>query len=97
MDRPFDALREALRVAPTIVLLEPNGYNMGLKLIEKPLGITWRTAKNRTPRRRLDRFARQLGAKAIYRDFCCLVPYFSPDWFAKAIKRLEPTRLNHSP
>ena len=35
MDRPVDALREAFRVAPTIVVLEPNGFNPVLKLIEK--------------------------------------------------------------
>jgi ubiquinone/menaquinone biosynthesis C-methylase UbiE len=90
MDHPFEAIREALRVAPTIVLLEPNGYNMGLKGIEKTSRYHLAHGEKSYPPRRLDRFARQLGAKVIYRDFCCLVPYFSPDWFAKAMKRLEP-------
>jgi ubiquinone/menaquinone biosynthesis C-methylase UbiE len=90
MDRPFDAIREALRVAPTIVVLEPNGYNMVLKLIEKLSRYHREHGEKSYPPSRLDRFARESGASVIYRRFVCLVPYFCPDWFARAMKRIEP-------
>lgn len=90
MDRPFDAIREALRVAPTIMLLEPNGFNMGLKLIEKASRYHREHGEKSYPPSRLDRFVRRLGARVTYRKFACIVPYFSPDWFASAMKRVEP-------
>jgi len=34
-DAPLDIVREAFRVAPEIVIHEPNGNNLGLKVIEK--------------------------------------------------------------
>jgi ubiquinone/menaquinone biosynthesis C-methylase UbiE len=90
MDRPFDAIREALRVAPVIVVLEPNGYNMGLKLVEKLSPYHRAHGEKSYPPSRLDRFARQCGARVIYRRFACFVPYFCPDWFARMMKRIEP-------
>jgi len=35
VERPRDALEEALRVAPRVVVIEPNGYNLGLKVLER--------------------------------------------------------------
>lgn len=90
MDRPFDAISEALRVAPTIILLEPNGYNMGLKLIEKTSRYHRDHDEKSYPPSRLDRFVRHLGARVTYRSFTCLVPYFCPDWLAAAMNRIEP-------
>jgi SAM-dependent methyltransferase len=90
MDRPFDALRESLRVASTIVVLEPNGYNVGLKLIEKLSRYHREHDEKSYPPYRLERWARELGARVELRDWVCLVPYFCPDWFARAAKALEP-------
>ena len=49
MDRPVDALREALRVASTIVVLEPNGYNMVLKADREALKVPPRTQREVLP------------------------------------------------
>ena len=78
MDRPFDAIREALRVAPTIVLLEPNGYNIGLKLIEKLSRYHREHGEKSYPPSRLVRWARQSGGTVVYRRFVCVVPFFLP-------------------
>ena len=90
MDRPFDAMREALRVAPTIILLEPNGYNLGLKLIEKASRYHREHGEKSYPPSRLDRYARKLGARVIHRNFFCFVAFFSPAWLARAMKQVEP-------
>ena len=89
MDRPFAVMREALRVAPTLILLEPNGYNMGLKMIEKLSRYHREHGERSYPPGRLDRFARQLSRRVTHRSFFCTVPYFCPDWFARAMKRIE--------
>ena len=90
MERPVDALREALRVASTIVVLEPNGYNLGLKLIEKLSKYHREHGEKSYPPSRLERWVRDLGGRVEARDWVCLVPYFCPDWVARVTKVLEP-------
>jgi ubiquinone/menaquinone biosynthesis C-methylase UbiE len=90
MDHPVDAIREALRLAPTMIVLEPNGYNLVLKLIERISRYHREHGEKSYRPAVLDRSARRLGAQVIGRHFVCVVPYFSPDWFARAMKRVEP-------
>ena len=90
VERPLDALREAVRVAPVAVIVEPNGYNPGLKLLERVSSYHREHAERSYPPRRLDRWAAQLGARVVSRRFVGFVPMFSPDWYARAAKRVEP-------
>ncbi|MGO9471742.1 MAG: class I SAM-dependent methyltransferase [Isosphaeraceae bacterium] len=90
MDRPYDAIREAFRVATTIILLEPNGYNMGLKLIERASRYHRDHGEKSYPPVRLDRWVERLGGTVTRRNWVCLVPYFCPDWLARSMKRAEP-------
>ena len=90
MDRPVDALREALRVAPTVTVIEPNGYNLGLKFLEKFSTYHVEHGEKSYAPLRLDRWMARLGARIQDRAWVGFVPMFSPDWFAKATKRLEP-------
>jgi ubiquinone/menaquinone biosynthesis C-methylase UbiE len=90
MDRPFDALREALRVARTIVVLEPNGYNLALKVIEKLSRYHREHGEKSYPPARIDRWAGRLGARVIHRAWVCLVPVFCPDWLARSLHAVEP-------
>ena len=90
MDRPVDALRESLRVASTIVVLEPNGYNLGLKLIEKLSSYHREHDEKSYQPHRLERWVGELGGRVEGRDWICFVPYFCPDWLARATKALEP-------
>ena len=90
MDRPFDALKEALRVASTIVVLEPNGYNIALKVIEKMSRYHREHGEKSYPPFKIDRWVHELGARVSSRDWMCLVPFFCPDWFARAMRSVEP-------
>ena len=89
-ERPLDALREAVRVAPVTVVVEPNGYNPGLKLLERASSYHREHGERSYPPRRLDRWAAQVGARVTSRRFVGFVPMFSPDWYALAAKRVEP-------
>lgn len=84
------ALREALRVAPMIVVLEPNGYNPGLKLFERfhPYHIA-HGEKSYAPRT-LDRWIEEMGGTVQRRSWAGLVPMFCPDRAARALKWIEP-------
>jgi SAM-dependent methyltransferase len=90
MPKATEALREALRVAPTIVVLEPNGYNPGLKLFERfhPYHIA-HGERSYAPRT-LDRWIRELGGTVQRRTWAGLVPMFCPDRAAATLKRVEP-------
>lgn len=90
MDKPVVALREALRVAPTAVVIEPNGYNPVLKVLERvSLYHVAHHEKSYSPAR-LERWIQQVGGTVCARCYAGLVPFFCPDWFAKLMKRLEP-------
>jgi SAM-dependent methyltransferase len=90
MERPIDALREALRIAPLIIGIEPNGYNPVLKILEKvsPYHIEHEERSYRPAK--LDSWLAGLGAVVTRREWIGLVPMFSPDWFARFFKMFEP-------
>lgn len=90
MTRPVEALREALRVATSVVVVEPNGYNPVLKVLERCSRYHIEHGEQSYPPRRLDRWVRDLGGTVERREFAGLVPFFCPDWLARVIKRIEP-------
>jgi ubiquinone/menaquinone biosynthesis C-methylase UbiE len=90
VDRPVDVLREALRVAATVVVVEPNGYNMGLKVLERVSKYHRDHAEKSYAPRRLDRWIGELGGHVVKRQWTGFVPMFAPDWFARSAKRVEP-------
>lgn len=90
MTRPVEALREALRVATSVVVVEPNGYNPVLKVLERCSRYHLEHGERSYSPRRLDNWVRDLGGTLERRTFAGLVPMFCPDWLARATKRLEP-------
>ncbi len=90
MSKPAVALRESLRVAPMVVVIEPNGYNVGVKLFERCSAYHIEHGEKSYPPMRLDRWVREAGAQVVRRRWAGLVPMFCPDWCARALKRMEP-------
>jgi ubiquinone/menaquinone biosynthesis C-methylase UbiE len=90
LERPADAIREALRVAKEIVVMEPNGYNPVLKLIEKYSTYHIEHGEKSYAPSALDAWVRQANATLKYRSFVGLVPFFCPNWFARTLKFFEP-------
>jgi SAM-dependent methyltransferase len=90
MGRPVDALREALRVAPAVVVVEPNGYNPALKVLERCSSYHIEHGEKSYAPRALDRWVTDVGGTVTARLFAGFVPMFCPDWLARATKRVEP-------
>ena len=90
LDDPRRALGEALRVAPRVVVVEPNGFNPGLKLLERVSSYHVEHGEKSYTPRTLDRWSRSLGGRVERRVFAGFVPMFSPDPLARAMKRVEP-------
>lgn len=89
-DIPEKTIAEALRVAPEVVILEPNGYNMILKVIEKASRYHREHHEKSYPPRRLVRWIRQGRGTVTSLKYGGLVPMFCPDWMARTTKKLEP-------
>jgi SAM-dependent methyltransferase len=89
-DDPEATIHEALRVAREIVILEPNGLNPGLKVIEKVSPYHRRHNERSYTRRRLRGWVESGGGHVVEEKFALFVPMFSPDWLAKLMKAVEP-------
>ena len=89
-DRPADLVREAFRVAPVILIHEPNGNNFGLKLIEKLSRYHREHGERSYTPRRIRNWVRDAGGEILWEKFAGFVPMFSPDWLAQSMKAVEP-------
>lgn len=89
-DMPKEALAEALRVAPLVVVVEPNGYNPGVKLLERVSSYHREHGERSFAPRRLDRWIRDVGGEVTARKWIGQVPFFCPDRAARLAKRIEP-------
>ncbi len=90
LDRPVDALHEALRVASTVLVIEPNGYNLGLKLLERYSRYHIQHGEKSYAPASLNKWVTDLGAMVMERKWVGLVPFFCPDWLARILKTVEP-------
>lgn len=89
-DAPEDMLREALRLAPLILIHEPNGNNPGLKLIEK-ISPYHRAHRERSYHAgQFQHWIQRLNAAIVHRKYAGFVPMFCPDWLARTTKWIEP-------
>lgn len=90
MDTPALAVKEAARVARTVAILEPNGYNPVLKAIEKFSAYHRSHGERSFVSGTVDRWLTDAGLHVTYRNYCGLVPYFCPDIMARALRLAEP-------
>jgi SAM-dependent methyltransferase len=77
-------------IADAIVVVEPNGYNPVLKIIEKTSRYHLDHEEKSYPPRLLDRWFKNHGARVDETRFVGQVPFFCPDWLARLLKRCEP-------
>ena len=89
-DHPEQTIKEAFRVAPEVVIHEPNGCNPGLKIIERLSAYHRAHAEKSYSHRRVRRWIERAGGEVVSCRFTGFVPMFCPDWVARAFKSLEP-------
>jgi ubiquinone/menaquinone biosynthesis C-methylase UbiE len=89
-DAPWDIIREAVRVARKIVVLEPNGNNVGLKLIERVSQYHENHGERSHAPHLLHRWVEDAGGRMVAHKLAGFVPMFCPDWMARSMKALEP-------
>jgi ubiquinone/menaquinone biosynthesis C-methylase UbiE len=89
-DDPQDMIREAFRLAPEILIHEPNGNNPGLKIFEKTSSYHRQHHEKSYTSFQMNRWIKACGGKVIYRKYAGLVPMFSSDGLARTMKTIEP-------
>ena len=89
-DKPADIIREAFRLAPVILIHEPNGNNFGLKVIEKCSRYHREHAEKSYSSRKIARWIGQAGGEIQWKRFAGFVPMFCPEWLARIMKAVEP-------
>jgi SAM-dependent methyltransferase len=94
--RPCEILREAMRVARTLVIVEPNGYNPGLKLLEKVSPYHRKHNERSFAPLHLRRWVKRSEGAVLAEKYAGFVPMFCPDVIARCMKRLEPV-VEHLP
>ena len=87
---PADVVREACRLAHEVVILEPNGYNPALKVIEKVSPYHRQHKEKSYPPRAIDGWIAAAGGRVVVQKYSNLVPVFAPDLVARALKAFEP-------
>jgi SAM-dependent methyltransferase len=90
MENPQLAIKEAFRVARTVFIIEPNGWNVGLKCIEK-LSKYHRDHHERSfTSRRIDHWIKLANGITSYRKWAGFVPMFCSRPIARVMKFIEP-------
>lgn len=77
-------------VSNSVLILEPNGYNPILKIIEKISRYHIRHEERSFFPSLLNTWFKKNGFKIKEQGIFCLVPYFCSDPMAKVLKTLEP-------
>lgn len=89
LDEPQKALKEMFRVAGEVFMIEPNGYNFVLKIIEK-LSFYHRKHKEKSYHPlKIREWIICLGGKIEREEYLGLVPFFCPNFLAVLLKKLE--------
>jgi len=90
VDDPARAVAVALSLAPTVIVVEPNGNNPVLKLIERLSTYHVQHGERSFFPQTIEKWARNAGGRVVFRRAINLVPFFSPDMLARLCKVVEP-------
>ena len=77
-------------MANEIIVVEPNGYNPILKIIEMVSPYHRKHEEKSYSPRKLDRWFENHGGRIEWSGYIGLVPVFCPDLLARSCKALEP-------
>lgn len=84
------AVKNVCQIADEIIVVEPNGYNFILKIIEKTSFYHIEHEEKSYFPHKLNKWFSQNGGKITGSSYIGLVPIFCPDYVAKILKKIEP-------
>lgn len=90
LEKPSAAIKEMTRVADQIFIIEPNGNNPILKIIEKYSAYHQKHQEKSYLPDDLKKWIFDCGFKTESENYIGLVPFFCPDFIAMILKVIEP-------
>ena len=90
LDRPEAAIAHLAQQFKAVMILEPNGYNPVMKVIEKTSTYHRQHDEKSYWPGMLNRWFRSQGLSVVEQEYFCLVPYFCPTPIAKLLRLAEP-------
>jgi SAM-dependent methyltransferase len=90
MEKPAVAIKEAFRVARQILIIEPNGYNPVLKVIEKASPYHRQHDERSYTSKKIASWIQAGGGRVVSVSHVGLVPFFCPAPAARLLKTFEP-------
>lgn len=94
--KPEMAFPELKRIAKKVIIVEPNGYNLILKIIEKTSKYHIDHEEKSYLPYKIRKWIIQNGGEIKKEKYLGLVPFFSPDWLVSVLKKIEPFIENFS-
>lgn len=88
---PEKAMEQLSGIAKTVILIEPNGYNLILKVIEKTSKYHIDHEEKSYSPHLIRSWIKKFGGKITKQRYAAIVPFFCPDWMAKILKKMEPS------
>jgi 2-polyprenyl-3-methyl-5-hydroxy-6-metoxy-1,4-benzoquinol methylase len=86
---PLRGIRQICKVAKDILVIEPNGYNPVLKIIERVSPYHREHQELSYTRATLANWFEEAGATLQAHAYIGLVPFFCPDWMVRPLKAME--------
>lgn len=90
LDQPETAILQASQIIDNVIVLEPNGFNPILKLIEKISPYHLQHGEKSYWPPQLDSWFRKNGYEVVAKKYFSIVPYFCPNFLTKILKTIEP-------
>jgi 2-polyprenyl-3-methyl-5-hydroxy-6-metoxy-1,4-benzoquinol methylase len=87
---PKALLTAAAAIANFVIVLEPNGLNPLLKLIERFSPYHRAHGERSFRRKRINEWLSEAGFEVLSSSVGVVVPYFAPSWLAQILSRIEP-------
>lgn len=87
---PERGVRCAAALADTVIILEPNGYNPVVKILESVSRYHIEHEERSFSGRRIRSWVRRAGLRVEAHRHFNLVPFFCPDWAARLCRAAEP-------
>jgi len=85
-----EAFKSISRVSNSLLIMEPNGLNPILKIIEKTSTYHIEHEEQSFTLRRIERWLNENGFNIKKYSYVNIIPFFCPDWFAKILRFVMP-------
>lgn len=88
--KPQNAIKQISLIFPNVIIIEANGYNPILKIIEKVSPYHREHEEKSYWPPLLNNWFKKEGYKKLTERYYGIIPYFCPDYLAKLLKSIEP-------